>query len=60
MAAMWLWGKEYSEQRGGSMDFWDSLNDSRKQTARRMVSDILKSRPERRSANRVDMAKQQP
>lgn len=28
--AMWWWGREYSEQRGGSMDFWDHLSVRRK------------------------------
>jgi hypothetical protein len=28
--AMIVWGDEYSKQDGGSMDFWDSLNDVRK------------------------------
>ena len=27
--AMIVWGKEYSEQRGGSMDFWDKISESR-------------------------------
>lgn len=27
---MLLWGKEYSELQGGSMDFWDRLGKSRK------------------------------
>lgn len=30
LIAMMIWGKEYSEQRGGSMDFWDTLGTSRK------------------------------
>lgn len=46
-AAMWLWGKRYSEQGGGSMDFWDKLSESEKRLARELVADILKSRPER-------------
>lgn len=45
-AAMWLWGEEYSKQVGGSMDFWDSLSDSRKDIARSVVSDIEKAEPE--------------
>jgi len=28
--AMSIWGKEYSEQRGGSMDFYDALSNGRK------------------------------
>jgi len=25
-----IWGEEYSKQKGGSMDFWDSLSQDRK------------------------------
>ena len=46
VAAMWLWGKEYSKQGGGSMDFWDSLSDFRKYVARNLVRDIPKARDE--------------
>ncbi len=28
--AMYMWAQEYSEQRGGSMDFWDKLSKHRK------------------------------
>ena len=28
--AMIIWGKEYCEQGGGSMDFWDNLSRERK------------------------------
>jgi hypothetical protein len=28
--AMCIWGKRYSEQNGGAMDFWDKLTDSEK------------------------------
>ena len=28
--AMCIWGKRYSEQRGGVMDFWDTLSNSEK------------------------------
>lgn len=30
--AMAMWGKRYSEQRGGSMDFWDKLSQGEQQT----------------------------
>jgi hypothetical protein len=39
-AAMWLWGAEYAAQRGGSMDFWDKLDASRKRLCRDLVDDI--------------------
>lgn len=34
-AAMWLFGKRYSEQGGGSMDFWDGLSRSDKEPVSR-------------------------
>lgn len=40
--AMIIWGKEYSEQRGGSMEFWDSLSDFRKRRCE-MVVEALSS-----------------
>jgi len=39
--AMALWGEEYAAQRGGSMDFWDGLSESRKALCIRLLSDIL-------------------
>jgi hypothetical protein len=47
-AAMWLWGERYSKQGGGSMDFWDKLTNSEKDTCRRMVKDILDAREEKK------------
>ena len=44
--AMWLYGHEYSKQGGGSMDFWDKLTKSQKETCRRMAEDIATTRPE--------------
>jgi len=44
--AMWLWGNLYSEQRGGSMDFWKKLSKSQQETAREMLEAIEKARPE--------------
>lgn len=46
VAAMYLWGRTYSQQRGGSMDFWDGLSDSAKDLCRRLVADIEKARVE--------------
>ena len=40
--AMSLWSHEYAhEQNGGSMDFWDSLDQSRKRRCIEIVSDVL-------------------
>lgn len=44
--AMWLYAKRYSNQGGGSMDFWDRLSESEKNTCRRMANDIVTTRPE--------------
>lgn len=46
VAAMWMWGKEYSEQNGGSMDFWKSLSPSRQDVCRRLVNAIEAARKE--------------
>lgn len=36
--AMITYGKEYSKQRGGSMDFWDSLPEDIKRRCRLVVA----------------------
>ena len=41
--AMLLWGKRYSEQNGGSMDFWDSLSASEQTFCREGIEQILKA-----------------
>lgn len=42
--AMALWSNEYAyEQNGGSMDFWDSLNPSRRRICIEVVDGILKA-----------------
>ena len=46
VAAMYLYGKRYSAQGGGSMDFWNKLSDSDKRLARELVDRILEARPE--------------
>lgn len=46
VAAMWIWGQEYSQQHGGSMDFWDKLPESRRRLCRGLVKDIERARPE--------------
>ena len=41
LIAMNIWSHEYAhEQRGGSMDFWDSLNESRKRICRELAERI--------------------
>jgi hypothetical protein len=40
VAARFLWGKEYAAQGGGSMDFWDRLDQSRKRLCRDLVERI--------------------
>ncbi len=42
VVAMIIWGKEYSEQGGGSMDFWDQLDQPRKDRCRSVVNEIHK------------------
>lgn len=39
--AMIIWGKEYSRQGGGSMDFYDRLDDDRKVRCRLVVRELL-------------------
>lgn len=38
--AIIVWGKEYSEQRGGTMDFWDGLSESRQRLCRGWCGDL--------------------
>jgi hypothetical protein len=40
VAAMWLFGAEYSKQGGGSMDFWDRLPGNKKDTIFMMIMQI--------------------
>lgn len=39
--AMIIWGKEYSEQNGGSMDFWDGLSEDRKKRCKLVVKALV-------------------
>lgn len=41
IAAMYLYGADYSRQRGGSMDYWDTLQESEKRVCRDLVNAIL-------------------
>ena len=38
--AMIIWGKQYSEKRGGSMDFWDSLSVDQQNRCEHVVTDL--------------------
>lgn len=40
VAAMWLYGHEYSQQKLGSMGFWDQLDERRKELCRDLVEAI--------------------
>jgi hypothetical protein len=42
-AAMYLYGPEYAAQRGGSMDFWDKLSESKRRVCRDLVAAVLKA-----------------
>ena len=42
-AAMWMMGSRYSQQSGGSMDFWDNLSDGDKDMCRQLVKDIMEA-----------------
>lgn len=47
VAAMSIWGDDYAfKQRGGSMDFWDSLPDYRKNICRELVKRIRATKTE--------------
>ena len=38
--AMITYGKEYAKQKGGSMDFWDSLDEDTKHRCRLVVATL--------------------
>lgn len=40
--AVYLWPSEYVAQRGGVMDFWDQLSESRKRAAKESIDALLK------------------
>jgi hypothetical protein len=46
VAAMNLWPNDYASQNGGSMDFWDTLSESRKERCRDLVANIEEARKE--------------
>ena len=41
--AMVIWGRRYSQQSAGSMDFWDALSDSEKRLASELVDEIAEA-----------------
>jgi hypothetical protein len=43
VAAMYLWGSRYSQQNGGSMDFWDTLDPFEKRLCKDLVNAINKA-----------------
>lgn len=43
--AMVFYGQRYAAQRGGSMDFWDSLTDSEKRLCAETAGRVRKARP---------------
>jgi hypothetical protein len=47
LVGMWLWSHEYSQQGGGSMDFWDKLSEDRKISCRDCVERLEKAPEER-------------
>ena len=40
--AMIIWGHEYSQQAGGSMDFWDKLGHTQKRKCKIIVEELRK------------------
>lgn len=46
--AMAMWGKRYSEQRGGSMDFWDTLTEGEQRTCREVAEKVREAPMEER------------
>jgi hypothetical protein len=44
--AMLVWGKRYSEQHGGSMDFWESLSRAERNLCRKLLKEIDDAAPE--------------
>lgn len=40
--AMIIWGREYSQSRLGSMDFWDGLSEDRKSRCELVVEELRK------------------
>lgn len=47
MLARAVWGAEYSRQRLGCMDWYDTLSEARKQQCRKLLDDVAAARRER-------------
>jgi hypothetical protein len=45
-AATWLFGERYAAQRGGIMDFWDTLDAPEKRMARTCAEELRTARRE--------------
>ncbi len=41
IVAMCIWSTEYADQRGGCMDFWEELSESRKRQSKETVDRII-------------------
>lgn len=46
-AASWLFSERYAAQRGGIMDFWDTLDAPERRMARECAKEIREARTER-------------
>ncbi|MET4184984.1 hypothetical protein ABIB94_007113 [Bradyrhizobium sp. JR7.2] len=56
--AMAMWSHEYAhEQRGGSMDFWDSIGRDRQRLCIGIVSDVLEALKENGRATPLGQGK---
>jgi len=43
----WIYGREYSQQMGGVMDFWDKQNDTTKAHMKESIDELLsRGRPD--------------
>jgi hypothetical protein len=42
----WMFGEEYSQQRGGVMDFWDKASDFQKKNIRELLDLLLDTKRE--------------
>ena len=52
--SMNLWSAEYAEQRGGSMDFWDKLDEYRKRRCRDIVDRLEQAQARDKVAYELD------
>ena len=43
--AMLIWGSVYADQKGGSMDFWDTLSSAQKRQCKAEAKKIREARP---------------